>query len=381
MKKTLKFLQSLFIGIVIGFGIVAIAIAIFSDIPMGEFINELISVNMITTLAYSFLAVFIALITQTLAHEGGHLLFGLLTGYRFVSFRIFSFTIIKKNGRLQFKKYSVLGTGGQCLMSPPCDVPLHEIPYSLYNFGGVILNFIVATAALAILLVYGDMGAFITLLLSFLVFVGLLFIFLNGVPMKLSGVPNDGYNGLYLGRSTNARVCFARQLLINEQLQLGVRPKDMPQEWFGIIDPNLSDPLQLAILNAQAARHIDMLNFTEALNLYNRLAPHAQKITLFKKEIDSELVFLNLVCGNIETAKCIYTKSLEAYVMQFAKTMSSKDRVRFALALYADKNIDRAKRLRENLFNHYNCYLLTGEVDSDLAVMDHLLNEELKKTQ
>ncbi len=376
MKKTLKFLQGIFIGFIIGFGIVALGFAMFSDKPVGSLFDKILSIDIISSLAYSFLAVFIALIVHTLVHEGGHLLFGLYSGYRFVSFRIFSFTIIKQNNRLRFKKYSVLGTGGQCLMSPPDNVPLHEIPYALYNFGGVILNFIVATLALAVLLTFGDMGIFLTLLLSYLVFFGLLFIFLNGVPLKLSGIPNDGYNGLYLGRSTNARVCFARQLLINEQLQLGVRPKDMPDEWFHIIDANLNDPLQLAIINAQVARNIDMLKFEDALKQYNEIAPLAQKITLFKHEIDCELVFLNLVCGNIETAKLLYTKKLEAYVMQFAKTMSSKDRIRFALALYADKNIDRAKRLRENLFNHYDCYLLKGEVDSDLAIMDHLLNKE-----
>ena len=44
-------------------------------------------------------AAVIAYILSVFVHEAGHLLFGLLTGYRPVSFRIFSFVIKKKNGR------------------------------------------------------------------------------------------------------------------------------------------------------------------------------------------------------------------------------------------------------------------------------------------
>ena len=34
-----------------------------------------------------------ATVLSTVIHEGGHLVFGLISGYRFVSFRIFSFVI------------------------------------------------------------------------------------------------------------------------------------------------------------------------------------------------------------------------------------------------------------------------------------------------
>ncbi len=376
MKNVFKFLRSIVIGMLIGFGLVLAGFAVFSDRPISELMNAIVSVDMVVTMIASFMAVILALVLQTLIHEAGHLVFGLLTGYRFVSFRIFNLTIINKAGKFAFRRFSVLGTAGQCLMSPPARKPLHQAPYALYNLGGVIANITVATIALAALLLVdrANYGPFMIMFLSFTVLSGLVLTFLNGIPMKIGGMPNDGFNGLYLGRSANSRVCFGRQLLINEQLQNGIRLGDMPDEWFEIIDINLDDPLQLNVAIMKASRLIDRYDFAGALRELEHLCEHAKKFVIFNREVDSELVFLYLVTGAVDKAKALYTKQLEAYVMHYAKTMSSKDRVRFALALYADNNPERALRLINNLKNHAHCYLLQGEVESDLAIMNHLLN-------
>ena len=62
---------------------------------------------------------YVTMLLHTVIHEGGHMVFGLLTGYRFLSFRVLSFTIVKKDGKLIRKKLKVPGTLGQCLMYPP----------------------------------------------------------------------------------------------------------------------------------------------------------------------------------------------------------------------------------------------------------------------
>ena len=67
---------------------------------------------------------------QIILHEGGHLVCGLLTGYRFVSFRIFNQTLIRQDGRMRIKRFNIAGTGGQCLLVPP-ERPLEEIPYKM----------------------------------------------------------------------------------------------------------------------------------------------------------------------------------------------------------------------------------------------------------
>lgn len=48
---------------------------------------------------------------QAILHEGGHLVCGLLSGYRFLSFRVGSFTLLRQNGRLVLRRFYLPGTG------------------------------------------------------------------------------------------------------------------------------------------------------------------------------------------------------------------------------------------------------------------------------
>ena len=70
----------------------------------------------ILRLALLILVMYVCMFIQIVIHEAGHLVFGRLTGYEFVSFRIGSFMWIKEEGKLKLKRYSLAGTGGQCLM-------------------------------------------------------------------------------------------------------------------------------------------------------------------------------------------------------------------------------------------------------------------------
>ena len=106
---------------------------------------------------FSMFVLLMAYFIQAVIHEFGHLVFGLLTGYKFISFRIGSFMFIKKEGKLRVKLYKIVGTGGQCLMMPP---PWNEkLPTALYNFGGCILNFISAVLFL-FAFIFAEKGTF-----------------------------------------------------------------------------------------------------------------------------------------------------------------------------------------------------------------------------
>lgn len=77
-------------------------------------------------------------------HESGHLIFGLISGFRFISFRIGSTIFLKdqKSNKIKKKKYFMAGTGGQCILDTPKDET--KKPFVLYNLGGVFLNLIFA---------------------------------------------------------------------------------------------------------------------------------------------------------------------------------------------------------------------------------------------
>ena len=84
------------------------------------FQNQNITEALLTaiTVAAAFL---IGIPFTVLIHEAGHLLFGLVTGYRLVSFRLFSLILKKKDGRWRICREPAMmaGIAGQCLMAPP----------------------------------------------------------------------------------------------------------------------------------------------------------------------------------------------------------------------------------------------------------------------
>lgn len=105
------------------------------------FSKELSFKTQIANFIFVIVGIYIVFLLQIIIHEAGHLVFGLLTGYRYSSFRIGSFMWVEENGKIRFKRLSLAGTGGQCLMSPP-DMIDGKIPFVLYNLGGSFLNII-----------------------------------------------------------------------------------------------------------------------------------------------------------------------------------------------------------------------------------------------
>ena len=110
------------------------------------------------------LLLYAAFLLQIILHEAGHWCFGAMTGYRCYSFRIFNLCFVMLDGKVQLRRMSLPGTGGQCLMSPP-DLHDGKMPCLLYNLGGVLMNLL--TAVLCLLLsriAFGWLAAFLIMM-------------------------------------------------------------------------------------------------------------------------------------------------------------------------------------------------------------------------
>ena len=144
------YLVGLLVGVLISGESLSVIPQKLGDLSLGDgFVGFLISMA----------ALLLVLPVQIILHEAGHLVFGLLSGYKFVSFRVGAVTLIRRNGKYCVKKYRVIGTGGQCLLTPP-DLPLEKMPFFWYNAGGVIVNLLLGTIALAIMLAVDDILSF-----------------------------------------------------------------------------------------------------------------------------------------------------------------------------------------------------------------------------
>ena len=380
MKQILKFLSYFIGGLTIGVLIVIICVAFFTDIPLAELYDKLSGIGILSIIIScigSIAALFIAIFAQILLHESGHLIMGLLAKFKFVSFRVANLTLLKENGKYKIKKFFIAGTGGQCLLSPPSETP-SQSAVSWYLAGGSLINIVTAIICF-ILWLKVDMPFFFNLLTMYMWVIGLLFAFLNGLPLRIGGITNDGYNIMLMRKDASCKQELMSQLYINAANQQGIRPRDMPDEWF--VYQNITDYKNIFLVTSQltyASRLIDKKEYEAAYTILNEMHNHANEIIkLLNHEIDCELLFLELHYRKDNTrANNLYTDELKKYVEQAAKTMSSKQRILCSMAYYVDNNHDTAIDIYNKVLSNKQNYLMLGEVEYDLDLMKEVVEQE-----
>lgn len=371
--KIIKLLLGLIGGFVGGLLIGAVIALIFTGQGPVEFMNKLTSIEIsegIMAALTGIVGFLVSILLLVPAHEAGHLICGLLSGYKFVSFRIFNLTLIRINGRLRVKRFGVAGTGGQCLLTPP-QLPIDKIPTAWYNIGGLLVNLLLLAAAAPLFLL--DLSAIEAELLAVFILTDLMFLLMNGIPMQ----GNDAYNILQMRNNSLCKRSLVIQLRSNALIQEGIRPKDMPDEWFEWrTDINWKKALEVSSPMMHASRELDMMNFEQAYTEFSELYNHKDDIMeLLVMEIACELAFCAMVTGRESQARELLSPKVKKYADTYGRVMSSKQRLLFAIALYLDNDRVKAETIYTNLEKSQNRYLLQGEVKSDLAIMHALLSE------
>src|SRR5699024_4139684 len=140
----------------------------------------------------------------------------------------------------------------------PPERPLEDIPTTLYNLGGVLANLLTAILAFLPLLTVDGLPYLLKCFLLMLSLIGILLAGMNGIPMKMGGIGNDADNVRLLLKDSKSKQALVTQLRINALVQEGMRPKDMPAEWFSQTeDINYKDALQVTIALMSASRLLD----------------------------------------------------------------------------------------------------------------------------
>lgn len=373
MKTAFKLIGGLLIGIIIGLFIALVITVGFTDTTLSDFIRNTNSglPGIAGAAVISIVAFLLSIFILILSHEAGHLLCGILSGYKFVSFRIFDLTFIRKDGKVRIRKFSIAGTGGQCLLTPP-EIPLKNLPTAWYNAGGVLANLILLLIALPLYLL--DSHPYINVAVTIFVITDLFLIIINGIPMKVGGIGNDAYNMLHLHRNLTSKRAFAIQLRTNALIQNGIRPKDMPDEWFEDLDNvDYHNPFEVSIPFMLASRYIDEEKWDDAYNILSRLYQHKNEIMqIYANEISCELAFCAMVTSRIDEARTILDSGLMKYVEAYKNVMSSKQRLLFCKALFLENDRDKAMDIYRTLLQNQDRYLMQGEVKSDIDIMRNI---------
>ena len=323
----------------------------------------------ILSLVGLFLGMYVALFFHMIVHEAGHLVFGLMTGYKFCSFRVASFMWLKENGKLKLKRLTLAGTGGQCLMTPP-DMKDGKIPLVLYNLGGSFINIIIGALFWIGYLIFSDIPFLSPILLIFAV-VGFMTAMMNGIPMRMGTVDNDGYNAFALSRNKEAVEAFWVQLKVAEQSSKGVRLKDMPDEWFTV-------PTDEAMKNSMVAvrgvftcnRLMDEEKFEEAdTTMAHMLEIDSGIVGLHRNLMMCDRIYVELIGENrSEVIEGMMTKEQKKF-MKSMKRFPTVLRVQYVLTLLFEKNAAKAETIKNEFEKVAKTYPYAQDIESERNLM------------
>lgn len=301
-------------------------------------------------------------------HEGGHLVFGLLNGYRFVSFRVGSLMLLKNEQGYHLRRMRLGGTGGQCLLDPPQIVD-GRMPNVLYNLGGCLMNLLVGAVSVGIAFLCPD-GSPGRALLILSGIIGLMYALLNGLPMK-GDMPNDGRNAMELGKDPEALQAFRTQLVLNRLSAEGLRLRDMPEEYFAWpSEESLGNALVASSGIICCSRLLDENRFDEcAARIDELLAGTQERLpTLFRRLLINDRICLHLLAGEKETAAALMDKEQQ----QFCKTMKGQlpiHRTEYAFALLAEEDAQKAEKALKAFDKAANGYPHPQEVEAERELM------------
>lgn len=370
MKKTLLIIAFLLGSGVIGFFIGKGLVILMREGNGGSVDN----MKLLYGVAVALVSLVVAFVLNLILHEAGHMVFGLLTGYKFLSFRIFTYTLVKEESGWKWKKFSISGTAGQCLMIPPKVDRVEDVPYFWYNVGGVLVNFIIVVVC-GLLLALFDLPPIPFSLCTMFVLTGVLCLLENAIPMTPAGVPNDGMNILTLWKHPEQRGSFARMMHIVAGQSFGKRLKELPEDLF-VNQPLTANPsvMEISDRNIYQCWLYDNLRFDESREVAEEIMNVGKKLpALFRIEVMSDLLFLELATLNrLEVVKDLWDKKQEKYVRQAAKYMPIKHASLFAYELICNQNLEEAQKHYDEVLARKDKYSQPGEALTALAVMDAL---------
>lgn len=269
---------------------------------------ESVLLNNIFWFAVVFLSIYLVIMVQIIIHEAGHMIGGLLTGYRFLFFRIGSTTLVRTDSGFKIRKLKVPGTGGQCIMLPP-EMKDGDYPVVIYNLGGGLINLIVSLISIIIFKTC-NLNPAITGLLEIFAIVGIYLGILNLVPLKI--INNDGANIFYLKNDLEERIALHK--ILNDEEDL-INDKEVERTTINIDEADLSKTfIQGIFINRMEDRFYKM-EFEEAKYLDEKLLAKAKMNMTFEFMVKTTLSTIYLIEGSVEQAEeLLKDKSLKKYL-------------------------------------------------------------------
>ena len=313
-----------------------------------------------------------AYILSTFLHELGHMVMGLVSGYKFISLRVGSYVLTREDRQWKIKRMSIPGTAGQCLMMPPDSDTPEKVPAVLYHMGGGLFNLLTALCTYLLFLVCR--GIYLRTFLLLLCTVSLAQALLNLYPTKIQ-VPNDGYNIKRIRKSTADRIAVYNVLKINGYQNLSLR--EMPEELF-----SYSEEGEFSCISKLMHGYylLDRHRFGEAEQFFRDCAEKNKKnIPYYRMEAACELLFCMILRNTPEEEiQAVCDDELKQYVEKTKKYQIAKRRLLYAYQLLYCGNEDEAEQEYTEVMEMMKTHAFKGEIKMETSLLDHVRNMRKK---
>lgn len=271
-------------------------------------------------------------------HEGGHFLFGKLTGYRLVFFQLSTIRYDAINKKIRRMPINQSVFKAQCVMAPSMNKKDLQTPYFFYLAGGLFVNLITAV-------IFYTGSFFLQGIWSFSAFALSLPPFLLFFWYLLE----EGSLIRTISQSEQAKKIFIKELNIRALLEAGQTFEDLPADYFDEIGQNIFTESRLGeyLLLVAYQRQLSALNFERAEQLRRQYGQHWNFLqSPYVRKLASANLFLDALFGRYDAAKKLFKqinqrRELKTYYEQSIA-------VQAAYSFFIKVDINQTKQILKN---------------------------------
>jgi len=307
---------------------------------------------------------YLSIASAVIVHEFGHLIFGLLTGYKFAAIGFAHHLFLRRDGRMRRFVYKLPGALGFCAMEVP-DMKDGSFPFALYLLGGVLCN--TFFALICIFAFVSGIGSGIL----FFPHAFLLFAFVNAylaivsiLPIKTKFLNTDGKQLFDLLKHKNIRKSFWACEKISAAQYRGVKFEDIPSEWFNETD----DTQSVYAASIRAVRFLARTETDEPKEVCALIEKELSENHALSGRSKALLICMRIYYESIGerdagTLKKLITQT-QIDFMKRMKNMPSAIQTEYAYTLLVEKDVREASRIKARLEKISKKYPFPAEIDT-----------------
>lgn len=238
-------------------------------------------------LIHIVLSICISFLTQILLHEIGHMIFGFVTGWKFLFLQVHRFVIMNANNKM--KLIVVRDKGYKCIMYPKSI----NTDALLYTMGGCIINLISAIIGLLIITTVSIIPVLWIYVWSFSAF-GVGLFLMNGIA-NIKRICNDKACYYILKSNYNAKIYHNAQLLTAKYLMKGLTYRQIGEEIICLYSEMANNDIEAYQVILEYYYYLDTGNYYKARQALDKIESTNNISKELSDIVNLELIYIKMI--------------------------------------------------------------------------------------